>query len=576
MIEFINNRNCTSARTPSPLFIRGWLILLLMIFVYISMQGMYDRPYSSDEISDIFIAKGHSLKEVLGFSLLETHPPLGHILRHYWLMISEDIWFTRTQALMFGIALILLYYRIGKILAGPFTGLCFAGLVAFSQGIIIQSYIVRSYTIFLFFLSLSFYFYMRWQTFPSLKKLCAYGFFAILACLTHFSGLFSIFAIAAYETIRLYVRKARTSQQVQWIIANGLVGIVAIITYHMWQDINAAFSFATFHAAYDGQRKISPTDLFLAAAFYPLLVSSYILPTGKAIFICASTLPLAATRNKQLRSFFILSCVALAIGMLLVASGTYNALASRRSLWIFPFIIIPTGWAFAECCIWANSTLAKKRPFPLLQLISLLILLTGWASYNEKDRFSDATINGDIWEYSHTISAQALKAISLYLSSRKNHDLIVAKRSDVLLITPPGKNPYHYMEHSELNEQTFVTMPYYQSTLVFNPSYYTPPNALDILHLPSTQNALTSADTLIFLTTSWAESPIINLILCPALDKKIISFPATEPGHIFTVDEIYNTPAILLIASKKNLLEQVVSPIGKAHSCYNADGYGKR
>src|SRR5438132_1646042 len=95
---------------PSRLFTYVWLATLISLAIYVRIHGTGAYYYSEDEMLHIWLAKSKSLKQLLTFSLYETHPPLGHILRYYWLQISDNIAFSRSLSLLFGIAAIPVYY----------------------------------------------------------------------------------------------------------------------------------------------------------------------------------------------------------------------------------------------------------------------------------------------------------------------------------------------------------------------------------------------------------------------------------------------------------------------------------
>ena len=182
----------------SSIFSKIWLLLLIIVAIYVRINGADTYYYHVDELMHINIAKGETLKETMQFSLLETHPPLGHIVRHYWQEISGEMWFSRSLSLVFGIVMIPLYFAIGKKLNGELTGMCAAALVAFSNACVVQSYVVRNYSMFTVFLSAAFYCYLLWRDKKkNMKLLASYGMFALLACLTHFSGIFAVFLFCA-------------------------------------------------------------------------------------------------------------------------------------------------------------------------------------------------------------------------------------------------------------------------------------------------------------------------------------------------------------------------------------------
>jgi len=295
-----------------------YLTLLCFVAIYIRVLGVGAYYYSSDELQHVDIIMGPTLADVLQFSRFETHPPLGYILRHYWILLSDAPWFTRSFSLIFGIALIPIYYCIGRTLNSRFTGICCATLVAFSYGCIIQSYIVRDYTIFLFFLSIGFYFFLRWSKTQKFIHLFTYGALCALSCLTRFSGIFAVSAIFVYELLYIRSRGVFSYQQMPWIITNSLIFIVAVFAYYFWKDtLNNSL---TFYSA-GGWKLLS------GALSYPVGVLFYIYPSRTLVILTLLILPFVRKlNNSDLNSLCILATIALCIGAALVGTaGLFNA-----------------------------------------------------------------------------------------------------------------------------------------------------------------------------------------------------------------------------------------------------------
>ena len=336
-----------------------WLLLLLLAAVFIRVEGAEQYYYHPDEMMHIDIAKGETLTDVFRYSLYETHPPLGHFIRHYWLSLSDSLAFQRSLSLAFGLMIIILYYQIGCFIKDRFTGLCLATLATFSNGLLIQSYVIRNYTIFVFFISLSYYFYLRFRKSNSDKDLLYYFLTALLAITTHFSGIFAVFTIAAYETLdRVFVKKQKKSK---WVIANFALAFIYLVLCYYWQGTNSALSFAAFKEAYIVKQKFSISDLLVSAAFYPMLASYYILPSKEWLEYCLGATVLAFILQKGQRYLMQIMLVSFAVGMLLVASGSYQFLTSRRSIWIAPFVLIAIGTAIAESLLLFVLYLTQKK-----------------------------------------------------------------------------------------------------------------------------------------------------------------------------------------------------------------------
>ncbi len=503
----------------SRLFLCIWMALLIITAIYVRVNGAGGYYYHPDEIMHIDIAKGSSLGEVFNFSLHETHPPLGHILRHYWQQIDGGIAFERGLSLVFGIALIPLYYLIGNRLGGTFSGLCASALATFSHGLIVQSYVVRNYTIFVFFLSLGFYCYLEWREKLSLRALLLYALFAILGCLTHLAGIFFTLPVFFYEIIRLHHRKSINRPVIsQWIIANAIIIILAAITYYIWLPASAPFSFAAFHEAYLSHGQFSPADLLLAALFYAPLTSHYVLPSHAALLIIAPAVIFSAITCHKSRNFYYLTATACLLGMLLVASGSYQFLTSRRSIWILPFILPAAGLGLADCI---RICTRKAKTTRTLRLTATLIFAAGFLSYDRDARFAETDdLMRNALEYNKMPKCDFDK-IKDFLKSLDNKHAIIFDRSDVFLFSE--ENPYQYMNEAAFRKGNVLAIPYYHTYILFPSSYYD----MEVSALGANEKLLKNYDTLVFTKTQFSDSSLGELIDCKSLKKEIVSFSSS-------------------------------------------------
>src|SRR5579871_3540023 len=106
--------NDSYPNTPpmSKVFVYLWMIALILIAIAIRVQGVNGYYFSEDESLITYIARAGTLQDVLRFSLHEAHPPLFYVVLHYWLKLSDTVAFARCLSLLFGLALVPLYYKI--------------------------------------------------------------------------------------------------------------------------------------------------------------------------------------------------------------------------------------------------------------------------------------------------------------------------------------------------------------------------------------------------------------------------------------------------------------------------------
>jgi hypothetical protein len=530
------------------------LALLVLVAAYIRVDGASVWHVSPDDINHIEMAQGGTAGEVVRFSLFETHPPLGNLIRHVWMLASQAPWFLRSLSLLFGLALIPLYDRIGARLGGPWAGLCCAALAAFSHGVILQSYVVRNYTIFLFFLSWAFYAYLLWREKHTGVLLGLYGMLGCLATLTHFSGMFGIFCIASLEAV-LLLRARNIPALAAWLAVNLLIAAIALAVMWQWLPL-LALTRLQIHRLTG-----NPRDWL-----YPVLVMDYLFAYRANAVYCFTLFTLvlyaicvSALRIPGARIASALAVLALATGSALVISGTYQAGMTRTSLWLFPFIAPPVGCALSLVCARAASVLPQTA-------VAGLLLLLGCDSYSPAARFRDGN------EYMITESEWA--EYVRYLSALDATHLIVASRSDAFLIAYPGaQNLYDFYDVPQVDEQSALPhsalLPYHRAQLLFKPYYfnYSEKDLVAIVKEAEHRGQLRGIDTLVFTGTLWSSNATLNLILCPALEKTVTFFPPLPAGHTPTEEEIAQAHAFVLEVPKDAFLSGLVAPGGRAREC---------
>jgi hypothetical protein len=337
-----------------------------------------------------------------------------------------------------------------------------------------------------------------------------------------------------------------------WLATNLFIAAVAVGAYHMY--VTAVTSFHLYTG-------ILPWKALLAIVLvYPLSVVGYLFPACGSVYLVAF-LPLTAKlKDKRLRALLALMYMALIFGILMAATGFYTHLGQgRRNMWLLPFLIPPAGWLLADVCVWAEKHLPANTRFSWANLLAVIVILAGWATYDPVYRFSDATEYG--------MPEQDWKDMTQYLSKLPSTSLIVSGRFDAFQADPPGSNPYRYLGEGAMTDTSEASvMPYGATNMLFYSSFFTH-TLLGLLDQPAAKELLQKTDRLVFLVTAQSGTPITNLIVCPTLDKEIIAFPPFAPGRILQKKDIMEHPATLMVIRKQTFFDEVVSLTGKAHSC---------
>ena len=538
----------------SKTFITLWLVLLLIIALYIRVNGAGYYAYNADEFMHTNIASAHSLHELFDDALFETHPPLLYFCVHYWLQLSSETWFVRCLPLVFGIATLVLYYCIGAKLNNQMTGITSAVIAAFSNGLIIQSYTVRHYALMVFFLTLAFYLYLCWRQKRNYSLLAAYGVAGWLATISHFSAIFAIFTLTLYEVILLVREKEKYKPLLLWLSINALIAACYLPFVHWWQPTFA------IHEQYFHNYLYS--DHFKSTLLYVPIILVSLLPHPSfelsVVMLVMLTGKLVQGGDVAFKRFFWLPVLAVALGLLLNLLNIYpifGMLSWRRNLWVAPFIIALAGWLLAETIgLIKNSNLLKFAPFVLIVL--------AFAAYNPIARFSD------ISEY--VMPAKDFNRLQAYTDTLNDDTLLFAERDDAIML----KNLYPYLgQKAFVKEDMAIAIPYKNTSLLLNPFYRRLLDKqvfLETMHFAIDHAML--KENIVFFNTKFSgirteHYPVADLILCSDLPKEIIVIPALAANEQLTTQNLYEHNIVLARVTRDDLVNNFLNENGKAHHC---------
>ncbi len=178
------------------------IIALLLRLVYLNQSFWLDEAAQVIESSRPFLQQ---------FDLTaDFHPPLYHLLLHFWLLGGKSEIWVRLLSVGFGIGSIIILYHLGKLFIGKRTALLASFFLAISPYHIWYSQEARPYMAFLFFSIASTLLLIR-------KKWLWYTIFAIL---TLFTNYFAIFLIVSHLVFVFVFEKKHVKN---WLISIGIV-----------------------------------------------------------------------------------------------------------------------------------------------------------------------------------------------------------------------------------------------------------------------------------------------------------------------------------------------------------------
>ncbi len=122
------------------------LWLLIGIGLILRLIGLNSRSLSYDDAFSIFLAR-RGLSEIIAGAAADTMPPLYYLVLHYWLILSQQVWFIRLLGVSLSLFAVWLVYKIRAYWLGEQAAGWAALLAAISPLMIYHSQDVRMYAL---------------------------------------------------------------------------------------------------------------------------------------------------------------------------------------------------------------------------------------------------------------------------------------------------------------------------------------------------------------------------------------------------------------------------------------------
>jgi mannosyltransferase len=147
-----------------------------------------------------------------------------YLLLRPWLYLGENEWIIRSLSVIFGIAIVPIVYLLGKRLFGQRVGLISACLITIHAFLVRFSQEARSYSLLVFLLVLSTYYFVRAVESPKERKF--WILYIAISTLAVYAHLLAIFVIAA-QVLSLGPRKIKEINT--FVIIKVLMGLIILI-----------------------------------------------------------------------------------------------------------------------------------------------------------------------------------------------------------------------------------------------------------------------------------------------------------------------------------------------------------
>ncbi len=211
------------------------LLIILVVGFLFRIYALESESLWMDEGYSLMFAKPDVVSIIkINSSTIEclSNPPFYSIILHFFIgLFGESETALRMPSVIFGCMSIFMIYKVGTLLFDENVGLLGALILAFSKFHIYYSQEARSYTLQVFLILLSFYFFIKFFRKGNLIISIGYIISSLLLIFTHYFGVFIIFSQnIIFVTIFLLFNRKDKPKINHWISLQAIL----IILFSPW------------------------------------------------------------------------------------------------------------------------------------------------------------------------------------------------------------------------------------------------------------------------------------------------------------------------------------------------------
>ena len=331
------------------------LAMLILAGTYFRVWGLWAFYWTPDEALVLLISSKPTIQQVLDAAIYHPHPPLRYIVLHFMLKLSVSPVILRSIAFLPGVAMIPLFFFVGRRTAGTAAGLVMATIATFSHAAIMLSQVMRTYMLGTFLISLGVLsFFEYWQE-RKKRHLFLWCISMTLALLSHYFAILVAISVGSVWLHRIYASRPRRTEFIRAVWANVPIAIVAAVSYVIHLSSRNPYR---WWINIDKERLVAEfPDSFSDFVINAVRLFGYLFLSPHALWAILLTVvgvaALWAMKRKDVASVIILTFVAT---IALTLSDRYPFGGGRQSFYLLPFVSMSIGAALQFAWNWVRSS----------------------------------------------------------------------------------------------------------------------------------------------------------------------------------------------------------------------------
>jgi hypothetical protein len=331
-----------------------WIPAAVLAFVVLGLvlrfRGLLDYWLNPDEGIYYSTLTRASFDDFWTEVAANAHPPAYYLLLRGVGWLTWDFVLIRSvTSLLFGVAAIWLFWRVGRQLggrgiSGVVAGLVAAGLLATNGEAVALSQVIRPYMLLVALLSLSLHCLLKYRSDPTDRTLAAYVVLASSAVLTHYSAALAlgVFAVLiAYFKLEGLEKAAWVRLAVGQLIPFAVVGLVYALHMRTALDSDLMGDALGTGGWLDDWLIVSPREAWSSLVAFQI----FHLPSGyqgrTAVLLLGAIVLSALSRDRVVA---VMATAALSVAILVSAFGLYPFGPSRHNAWLIAFTVPTLAW----------------------------------------------------------------------------------------------------------------------------------------------------------------------------------------------------------------------------------------
>jgi hypothetical protein len=316
--------------------------MLIVVGLYVRVWDLWNFYWSPDEALVLLISSAPTIPAVLDAAAAHPHPPMRYLVLRFMMYASQNMVFLKGIAYLPGVALIPLFFLIGRRTAGAASGIAMASIAAFSYAGILLSEVLRTYMLGAFFVSGGLYAFFTYLQVHRGRYIALYSAAMTLGLLSHYFTILPVVAVCLVWLFRV-VRSVRPlSEAIRAALAHLPVAVVALssFVFHLsnryseahWNSITGGWLAPHFPETSVG---------FLMNAFR-LFAYFYLLPNAWWMMVLAGVgvAVLWGTKRREVAAVIVLTFT---INIALTIAHQYPFGGTRQCFYLLPLVSVAVG-----------------------------------------------------------------------------------------------------------------------------------------------------------------------------------------------------------------------------------------